>query len=63
LRALTIVNVVLWAVLFVASIPYTLAVGWMDPVGVEVRWILTVTAVMQLALFGWRVARHRPALG
>jgi hypothetical protein len=62
-RVLTLVNLVLWVVLFTASIPYTLAAGWMDPTSVEVRWILTITAGMQIALFGLRVARHRPVLG
>ena len=60
---LTYVNLVLWVVLFAASIPYTLAAGWMDPTSVEVRWILTITAGMQVALFGLRKARHRPVFG
>jgi hypothetical protein len=62
-RGLTIVNLVLWVVLVGAWIPYTLAAGWTDPTSIEVRWILTITAGMQVALFGLRVARHRPALG
>jgi hypothetical protein len=62
-RALTFVNLVLWVVLFAAWVPYTLAAGWIDPTGVEVRWILTITAGMQIALFGLRAARHRPVLG
>lgn len=60
---LTIVNLGLWVVLFGAWMPYTLAIGWMDPTSVEVRWILTVTAALQITLFGLRVARRRPALG
>jgi hypothetical protein len=63
MRLLTIVNLALWAVLFVAWIPYTLAVGWMDPASVEVRWILSITAGLQLAVFGLRIRRHRPVLG
>jgi hypothetical protein len=62
-RALTIVNLVLWLLLFGAWTPYTLAVGWMDPTSIDVRWILTITAALQIALFGLRVARHRPVLG
>jgi hypothetical protein len=62
-RALTIVNLALWVILFGAWIPYTLAAGWMDPTSVEVRWILTVTAGLQIALFGLRLARQRPVLG
>jgi hypothetical protein len=62
-RALTIVNLGLWVLLFGAWIPYTLALGGMDPTSVEVRWILTVTAGLQIALFSLRVARRRPALG
>ena len=63
MRALTIVNLVIWAILFVAWTPYTLAVGWSDPASVEVRWILSITAGLQMALFGLRIARHRPVLG
>ncbi|HKC18515.1 MAG TPA: hypothetical protein VKE27_02695 [Candidatus Dormibacteraeota bacterium] len=63
MRLLTIVNLLLWAVLFVAWVPYTLAVGWMDPASVEVRWILSITAGLQLALFGLRITRRRPVLG
>lgn len=63
MRALTIVNLALWVVLFGAWIPYTLEAGWMDPTSVEVRWILTVTAALQIALFALRRARQRPVLG
>jgi hypothetical protein len=63
MRALTVVNLLLWAVLFVAWVPYTLMVGPMDPTGIEVRWILGVTACLQFALFGLRIARRRPVLG
>jgi hypothetical protein len=62
-RALTFVNLVLWVVLFAAWVPYTLATGWMDPTGVEVQWILTITAAMQVGLFGLRKVRRRPVLG
>jgi hypothetical protein len=62
-RALTIVNLVLWVILLIAWTPYTLAAGWLDPTSVEVRWILTITAGLQIALFGLRMARHRPVLG
>ena len=57
------VNIALWAVLFVAWVPYTLVVGWMDPAAIEMRWILATTAGLQLALFALRIARHRPVLG
>ena len=63
MRVLTIVNLVLWAILLVAWTPYTLAVGWSDPTSVQVRWILSITAGLQLGLLGLRVARHRPVLG
>jgi hypothetical protein len=62
-RLLTIVNLGLWVLLFAAWIPYTLALGPMDATSVEVRWILIVTACLQIALFGLRAVRHRPALG
>ena len=63
MRFLTIVNLVLWSVLFLAWMPYTALVGSADSVSVEVRWILAVTAVLQAGLFGLRIRRHRPALG
>jgi hypothetical protein len=63
MRVLTIVNLALWIVLFVGWIPYTSLVGWADPTSVEVRWILTVTAFLQVALFGLRIQRRRPVLG
>lgn len=63
MRALTVVNLLLWAVLFVGWVPYTLMAGAMDPTSVEVRWILSITAGLQLALFGLRIARRRPVLG
>ncbi|HET9782483.1 MAG TPA: hypothetical protein VFR33_11985 [Candidatus Dormibacteraeota bacterium] len=63
MRALTVVNLVLWVVLFIGWVAYTLLVGPMDPAVNEVRWILGVTACLQLALFGLRIARHRPVLG
>lgn len=63
MRVLTIVNLVLWGVLFVAWVPYTSIVGWADPASVEVRWILAVTAFLQVALFAFRIQRRRPVLG
>ncbi|TMG31182.1 MAG: hypothetical protein E6H95_02935 [Chloroflexi bacterium] len=63
MRALTIVNLSLWAVLFIAWIPYTAQVGWADPISSEVRWILATTAVLMVMLGFLRVKRHRPVLG
>ena len=63
MRVLTVVNLLLWVVLFVGWVPYTLMVGPMDPAAIEVRWILAITACLQLGLFGLRIARHRPVLG
>lgn len=63
MRALTVVNLLLWTVLFVVWAPYAVAVGGLDPTAVEVRWILAVTAGLQLLLFGLRIARRRPVLG
>lgn len=63
MRVLTIVNLVLWVVLFLAWIPYTSFVGWADPASVEVRWILVLTASLQVVLFAFRIRRHRPVLG
>ncbi len=63
MRALTIVNLSLWTVLFIAWLPYAMAVGWADPVSSEVRWILGSTAVL-LALLGFlRIKRRQPILG
>jgi hypothetical protein len=63
MRALTIVNLVLWAVLFVAWIPYTAVAGMSDPVSVEVRTILAVTALLMGLLAVVRIRRGRPVLG
>ena len=63
MRILTIVNLCLWVVLFLARIPYTTMVGFTDPVSVEVRWILTVTAALMALLFALRLRRRRPVLG
>ena len=63
MRLLTIVNLALWVLLFVASIPYTALAGWSDPVSVEVRWILAVAAALLAALFALRIASRRPVLG
>ncbi len=63
LRILTVVNLSLWIVLFLAWIPYTLEVGFADPVSSEVRWILAATAVL-LTLLGFvRLSKRRPLLG
>lgn len=63
MRLLTIVNLCLWLVLFVAWIPYTALVGAEDPASVEVRWILMVTAFLMAVLFALRIRRKRPVLG
>jgi len=63
LRALTIVNLSLWTVLFIAWIPYTAQVGWADPISSEVSWIIATTAVLMVLLGFSRVRRHRPILG
>jgi hypothetical protein len=62
-RVLTIVNLCLWSVLFLAWIPYTTIVGFTDPVSVEVRWFLTITAALMALLFALRLRRRRPVLG
>lgn len=63
MRVLTIVNVGLWVLLFVAWIPYTALVGFADPASVEVRWILVVSAALMGMLAAVRVKRRRPILG
>ena len=63
MRVLTIVNLALWSVLFVAWIPYLLMTGLENRVSTEVMWILVVTACLQAALFALRVHRRRPVLG
>ncbi len=63
MRALTIVNLVLWMVLFVAWMPYGAAVGMSDPVSVEVRTILAVSALLMGLLALVRIRRGRPVLG
>lgn len=63
MRALTIVNLCLWCVLFTGWVPYSLASGWNDPVSLEVRWILSVTAALLLLLAALRVRVRRPVLG
>jgi hypothetical protein len=62
-RALTIVNLCLWVVLFLAWMPYTAMVGFSDPVSVEVRWILALSAFLLAVLFALRIRRKRPVLG
>jgi hypothetical protein len=63
MRALTIVNLSLWLALFLAWIPYTALVGFADPVSIEVRWILAVTAGLITLLVSFRIWRRRPVLG
>jgi hypothetical protein len=61
--ALTILNLVLWMVLFVAWIPYAAVAGPSDSVSVEVRTILAVTALLMGLLALVRIRRGRPVLG
>ena len=63
MRVLTIVNLCLWVVLFLGWVPYTVLVGIADPISVEVRWILMLTAALMALLFALRIRRHRPVLG
>ena len=63
LRAMTIVNLSLWSVLFVAWIPYTIAMGLADPVSAEVRTILVATMLLMGLLALVRMRRRRPVLG
>ena len=63
MRILTIVNLALWTLLFLAWIPYTAVAGMADPTSAEVRWILAVTAVLMLALALLRIRKGRPVLG
>ncbi len=63
MRILTIVNLCLWSVLFLAWIPYSTMVGFTDPVSVKVRSILAVTAALLALLFVLRLKRRSPVLG
>ena len=63
LRIMTIVNLSLWSVLFVAWVPYTVAMGPADPVSSEVRTILVVTVLLMGLLGLVRIRRRRPVLG
>jgi hypothetical protein len=63
MRAMTIINLSLWAVLFAAWIPYTIAVGPADSVSTEVRGILVVSLLLMLLLGFVRLRRQRPVLG
>ncbi len=63
LRVMTIVNLSLWSVLFVAWIPYTVAMGPADPVSAEVRTILVATMLLMGLLALVRMRRRRPVLG
>jgi len=63
LRVLTIVNLSLWGVLFLAWVPYTMRMGPADPVSTEVRFILAVTAVLLMILGVLRLRRRRLTAG
>ena len=63
LRILTVVNLSLWTVLVLAWIPYSLQVGFADPISSEVRWILATTAVLLILLGFVRLRKRRPLLG
>jgi hypothetical protein len=63
LRVLSIVNLAMWTVLFLAWVPYTIAVGVNDPASVEVRWILASTWLLMMLLVVLRIRRRRPVLG
>lgn len=63
MHLLTIVNLCLWAVLFLAWIPYTAVAGLADPTSVEVQLILAITAALMGVLALVRVRRRRPLLG
>jgi len=63
MRILTIVNLCLWSVLLLAWIAYTTMVGFTDPVSVEVRSILAVTAALLALLLVLRLKRRSPVLG
>jgi hypothetical protein len=63
LRVFTFINLALWAALFLAWIPYTMAVGFSDPVSTEVRLILASTWVLMMLLALLRIRRGRPVLG
>ena len=63
LRVMTIVNLSLWSVVFVAWIPYTVAMGPADPVSAEVRTILVATMLLMGLLALVRMRRRRPVLG
>jgi hypothetical protein len=63
MRGLTIVNLSLWVALLLAWMPYTAMVGFSDPVSVEVRWILALSAFLLAVLFALRIRSKRPVLG
>jgi hypothetical protein len=63
MRIISIVNLCLWAVLFIGWAPYSMLLGFNDPVSVEIRWILAITAALQLLLVGFRMKSGRPVLG
>jgi len=63
LRVLTIVNLSLWCVLFLAWVPYTIQLGPADAVSIEVRSILAITAVLLMILGALRLRRRRLTSG
>ena len=46
MRVFFVFNICLWIVLFLAWLPYTALMGLADPVSTDVRFILSVTAVL-----------------
>ncbi len=63
MRVLTIVNLILWFVVFAIWAPYTASVGIYDTISVEVGWILFITAVLMGLLALLRIRRGRRVLG
>ena len=63
MRVFSILNLILWFALFLAWIPYLLAVGLGDPVSTQVMVILLVTAGLMAFLAAYRIRGHRHILG
>ena len=63
MRVFTLINLVLWVVLFGLWIPYVLAVGIGDATSQQVLLILSVTAVLIVLLGAYRMSRRRAILG
>lgn len=63
MRVFSIVNLVLWVVLFGAWLPYAMTMGFGDSTTVDVMVILVVTAGLMIFLGAYRRAGHRPLLG